>query len=753
MKKIPRQFTGTLILVLFAISPRAQEWKPATEHIVTRWAARLDPKQPLPEYPRPQMVRENWINLNGLWDYCIEPLTNAAPEKYSGRILVPFPIESALSGIRRPLAADERLWYHRTFTAPDLTGRKRLLLHFGAVDWETKVFVNGKEVGEHRGGYDPFTLDITEAVTPRAENDLVVAVFDPTNSYQPKGKQNFKKFAKPGGIAYTASSGIWQTIWLEAVPASHIDSLRFTPDPDAGVLRLRIVASGEEPAAAAQVSAWDGDKVVGRVEGKAGQELVLPVKNARLWTPDDPFLYTLKVHLGDDAVTSYFGMRKISIGKDEKGMTRILLNGKFLFQSGPLDQGFWPDGLYTAPTDEALRFDIEEMKKLGFNLVRKHLKVEPERWYYWCDKLGLLVWQDMPCGDGGAAVSKERDGVVNTPVAAQQFESELKAMIVQHYNHPAIIMWIIFNEGWGQYDTPRLTEVVRGLDASRLINSTSGWHDQHGGDIVDAHNYPGPVCPQSETGRAAVLGEFGGLGLVIPGHTWVEAIAWGYRSTTGPRELTRKYLDLWRKAWQLKGDSGLCAAVYTQLTDVESECNGLLTYDREVEKVDAQQVANAHRGKIPPPPTFVTVVPTAQHEPVIWRYTVEPPPADWLEPAFDDTKWNEGPAGFGTRSPATGAVRTAWNADDLWLRRQAVLAADDLHHLAFKICNEAEVEIYLNGVLAAKLGARNSDYEEVDLTPETVKALRVGSNIIAVRCHQTKPGHYIDVGLVREVPY
>ena len=721
---------------------------------MTRWAALVDPKEPLPEYPRPQMVRKDWISLNGLWDYAIRPLESSAPEGYEGKILVPFPIESALSGVRRLLMPTNRLWYHRAFKSPDLKGHRRLLLHFGAVDWETKAWVNGTAVGEHRGGYDPFTFDITEVVKSGAENELTVGVFDPgVAGYQPDGKQNYKKFEKPGGIAYTASSGVWQTIWLEAVPAGHIETLKITPDVDAGVLRLLVVAQDAAEAATVRAVALESDKVIGQVSGRPGSELVLPVKNARLWTPDDPFLYTLKVRLGDDAVTSYFGMRKISIGKDEKGMTRILLNGRFVFQCGLLDQGFWPDGLYTAPTDEALRFDIEEMKKLGFNMVRKHLKVEPDRWYYWCDRLGLLVWQDMPCGDGGAAVSKERDGVVNTPVAAQEFESELKAMIEQHYNHPSIIMWIIFTEGWGQYDTPRLTKLVRGFDASRLINSTSGWHDQHGGDIVDAHNYPGPVCPKSEAGRAAVLGEFGGLGLGIPGHTWVEAIPWGYRSTNGPRELTRKYLDLWRKAWQLKGESGLSAAVYTQLTDVEAECNGLLTYDRKVEKVDAQKVANAHRGRIPPPPTFVTVVPTAQHEPVIWRYTVEPPPADWLEPGFDDTKWKEGPAGFGTRSPAAGTVRTAWNTDDLWLRRQAVLTEDELHHLALKVCNEAEVEIYLNGVLAVRLGARNLDYEEVDLKPEAVKALRAGANVVALRCHQGRSGRYIDVGLVREVQY
>ena len=728
---------------------QAADWQPVAGHIMSRWAAQVDPKHPLPEYPRPQMVRQEWINLNGLWDYAIVPLESAAPESYDGKILVPYPVESALSGVKRPLTAKQRLWYHRTFRAPDLAGGRRLLLHFGAVDWEAKVSVNGRAVGEHRGGYDPFTLDITDAVTPGAENQLVVAVFDPTGGFQPKGKQNFNKIAKPGGIAYSPSSGLWQTVWLEAVPTSYIETLKLTPDVDAGVLRLKIVAPGVAPSAMVQVVALDGAKVVGRVSGPPGTELALPVKHAHRWTPSDPFLYTLKVQLGNDEVTSYFGMRKIAIGKDKQGMTRVLLNGKFIFQAGPLDQGFWPDGLYTAPTDEALRFDIEEMKKLGFNMVRKHLKVEPERWYYWCDKLGLLVWQDMPCGDGGTAVSAEKDGVVRTREGAEAFEKELKAMIATHDNHPSIIMWIVFNEGWGQYDTPRLTKWVKGLDSSRLINSTSGWHDQQVGDIVDAHSYPGPVSPKPEVDRGAVLGEFGGLGLGIPGHSWVEANAWGYRSMTGPKELTRKYLDLWRKVWQLEAESGLCAAVYTQLTDVETECNGLLSYDRAIEKVDVKQVAAAHHGKIAPPPTFSTVVPTAQKSPVMWHYTVEKPADDWSKPGFDDSAWKQGSAAFGLGSSTNAALRTLWAAGDIWLRRQVVLPRSELRNLALKVFHAADVEIYLNGVLALKAGGRISDYEELDIRPEAEQALTPGPNWVAVHCRPGKPGNYIDVGLVR----
>ena len=732
-------------------SLRAQQWQPVAGPLLTPWAAKVDPRHPLPEYPRPQMVRPQWVNLNGLWDYAIRPLESPAPQSYDGKILVPFPVESALSGARRLLTPTNRLWYHRVFKTPDLRGHPRLLLHFGAVDWETKVWVNGQVVGEHRGGYDPFTFEISDAVKPGAPNELTVAVFDPgIAGYQPDGKQNYRKFSKPGGIAYTASSGIWQTVWLEPVPASHLEAVKLTPDVAAGVVRVRILAAGAAPEATVKVVALAGTKVVGQVTGRLGADLAVPVSTPRLWTPEQPFLYTLKVQLGEDSVTSYFGMRQIALGKDAAGKPQILLNGQPVFQAGPLDQGFWPDGLYTAPTDAALRFDIEAMKKLGFNMVRKHLKVEPERWYYWCDKLGLLVWQDMPCADGGTAASPDKDGVVTTAAAAQQFEAELKAMIEAYYNHPSIIMWVVFNEGWGQYDVPRLTQWVRQLDASRLINSTSGWHDQRTGDLVDAHSYPGPVCPPPEAARGAVLGEFGGLGLGIPGHSWVEAATWGYRATTGPKELTRKYLELWRKVWQLQQAAGLQAAVYTQLTDVETECNGLLTYDRKVEKVDVRQVAAAHRGKFGPPATFVTVAPTAQAAPVLWRYTRELPAEGWAKPGFDDTQWAVSPAGFGSATSTNRVVRTPWSTADLWLRRAVILRKGDLHDLALRVGSEADVEIYLNGVLAVKLAGRNADYEELDLRPEAQQALRAGMNLMAVRCRQDKPGHFIDVGLVRE---
>ena len=744
------RFTAAVMFSFSGMSLSAAAWKPVAGHIMTPWAADVNPQKPLPDYPRPQMVRKEWINLNGLWDYAIQTIEGPMPTHFDGKILVPFPVESALSGVHRLLAPTNRLWYRRTFKIPDLSDHKILLLHFGGVDWEAKVWVNGKLVGEHRGGYDPFSFDITQATQSGAENELTVEVYDPgTSTYQPDGKQNYKQFFKPGGIAYTASSGIWQTAWLEVVPAGHIQDLKITPDVDAGLIRVRVTAAGATADAVVTVVALEGRKVVGQITGKPGMELAVPVVNAKLWTPDDPFLYTLQVELGDDAVTSYFGMRKISIGKDEQGLTRMLLNGKFVFQSGPLDQGFWPDGLYTAPTDEALRFDIAEMKRLGSNMVRKHLKVEPARWYYWCDKLGLLVWQDMRCADGGTGGNKEVDGVVKLPEAAQVFETELRAMIETHYNHPSIIIWTIFNENWGQYDTLRLTKWVKELDPSRLINSASGWFDHHVGDVLDAHNYPTPVCPPIEPARAVVLGEFGGLGLTISNHVWVERNAWGYTGMSGERALTRKYVDYWRRVWQLR-DKGLCAAVYTQLTDVETECNGLLTYDRKRLKVDAKQVAAAHRGEFAPPIKFSEVVSTSQSRPLTWRYASENPGDNWYASEFEDTRWALGAAGFGGGDFTNATVRTIWSSDDLWLRRSTSLPKETLNHPALKVFHGQDAEVFINGVLALKLNGQSAGYEEYDLQPEAAKTLMPSINQIAVHCHKENPGRFIDVGLVQE---
>jgi beta-galactosidase/beta-glucuronidase len=579
MKRLPLIITAFSSL-WFVPAALAADWQPAAGPLKTRWAKDVTPDNVLPEYPRPQMVRKDWLNLNGLWDIKLGDGTES-------KILVPFAIESALSGVMKHV---DRVTYRRSFEIPKGWSGQQVLLHFGAVDWESKVTLNGKELGVHRGGYDAFSYNITDALKGEGAQEITVEVFDPTDlGGQPRGKQKLK----PGSIMYTATTGIWQTVWLEPVPPAHIESLRIVPDVDDGCLRLTVVGSGSVEAVASE----DG-KDIAQVTGQAGSELKLSIPNPKLWSPDSPHLYDLRVALksGDktvDAVTSYFGMRKIALGKDDKGVTRMMLNGKPVFQVGPLDQGFWPDGIYTAPTDEALRFDIAETKRLGFNTTRKHVKVEPDRWYYWCDKLGLLVWQDMPCGNSYT----DKPQPINKP----QFKSELVNMVKNLWNHPSIIMWVVFNESQGQHDTEALVAEVKALDPSRLVNNASGNDDKNCGDVIDKHTYPGPESPKPEENRAAVLGEFGGLGLPVDGHTWTKK-TWGYEGTKNIEDLTNGYEKLLRKSWDLNATAGLSAVIYTQLTDVETECNGLLTYDREINKVVPERAAAANSGKRPKDP-------------------------------------------------------------------------------------------------------------------------------------------------------
>ncbi len=578
-------------------------WKPAAGRIMTRWAAEVGPDNALPEYPRPQMVRERWLNLNGLWDYAIVAKDAPRPGTWDGRILVPFAAEAALSGVGRPVGAAQALWYRRTVEVPKDWRRGRVLLHFGAVDWECTVWVNGREVGAHRGGYDPFSCDIGAALKRGPKQEIVVRVLDPTDEDN-RGIARGKQVMKPHGIFYTAVTGIWQTVWLEPVPEAYIARLKTTPDVDAARLTVEPVIAGAVEGLTVTVTVRRGGTEVAAATVEAGAAAGLDIPSPDLWSPSDPALYDVAAVLNKggrvvDEVASYAGMRKIAVAKDDRGLNRLFLNNAPLFEIGPLDQGWWPDGLYTAPTDAALRSDIETIKALGLNMLRKHVKVEPDRLYYWCDKLGLLVWQDMP----SALYKRDQASAEALTARDAQFEAEWRAIIDALHDHPSIVMWVPFNEGWGQYDTERIAAWTRRYDPTRLVNNASGWTDKGAGDVSDIHSYPGPDMPPVEEKRAAVLGEFGGLGLPLTGHLWQAEGNWGYRNFDDIGAFEARYLELFRNLYPLV-DKGLAAAVYTQTSDCEIEVNGLMTYDREVVKLDPARFAPVNRGFLPP--RFVT---------------------------------------------------------------------------------------------------------------------------------------------------
>jgi hypothetical protein len=732
---------------LFLCSSGRAAWQPANGPLMTKWASEVTPGNVHPEYPRPQMVRKEWLNLNGLWSYAIQPKDQPMPADFDGQILVPFPVESALSGVMKAVGEHNRLLYRRTFEIPRKWSNGRILLHFEAVEWDTTVWINGKQVGTHRGGYDPFTFDITDTLRKSGPPEIILSVWDPTDTgNQPRGKQ----VKHPNGIWYTAVTGIWRTVWLEPVPKAYIKSLRIVTDIDAEEVHVTATCSDATSGYNIEAQAEDGRLTKAKGQAKVGQEITLAIKKPKLWAPDSPSLYDLKLTLNDsqgkkvDTVTSYFGMRKIEVRKDEKGINRLFLNNKPLFQFGPLDQGWWPDGLYAAPTDAALRYDIEVLKRLGCNMMRKHVKVEPRRFYYWCDKLGLMVWQDMPSGD--RFIGGNDPDIVRSEESAQQFELELKRVIDALRNHPSIIMWVPFNEGWGQYDTPRIVDLIKKHDPTRLVDNASGWSDRRVGDVHDIHRYPGPAAPVEEK-RAAVLGEFGGLGLPIKGHTWQSEKNWGYRTYKTREELTDAYVALLENLRSLIG-GGLTAAVYTQTTDVEIEVNGLMTYDRAIIKVDADKAAAANRRLYLPPPIVKTIVPSSQSEGQEWRYTTSKPADGWEMADFDDSAWKKGIGGFGTIGTPGAIVRTEWKSSDIWLRREFELEDMKLNRPYLMIHHDEDAEVYINGKLVSRLDGYTTSYVRVALDEQGQAALKEGSNCLAVHCHQTGGGQYVDVGIV-----
>ncbi|RYG17285.1 MAG: beta-galactosidase [Chitinophagaceae bacterium] len=585
--------------ILTTLTASSQTWQPIPGKIASPWAEKVNPSQPLPEYPRPQFVRDNnWKNLNGLWNYAItKKESTEIPKQWDGKILVPFAIESSLSGVGKIVGEENLLWYHTTIDIGKL--KNTILLHFGAVDWRTDVYVNGKLAGSHEGGFDPFSFDITSLLKKGTKQEITLRVWDPSDKgYQPRGKQ----VVKPSGIWYTPVTGIWQTVWLESVAQTHIASTKQTPNIDTKSLSIFAQVNNAQTGDKVRIIAYDGTNKVASIEAEPNHAANLTLQEQKLWSPANPFLYNLTLEIirsGKviDQVKTYFAMRKSSLGKDKDGIMRMLLNNEFVFQYGPLDQGWWPDGLYTAPTDEALTFDITKTKEMGFNMIRKHIKVEPARWYYECDKQGVLVWQDMPSGDLGnkwemrvgdyGGTDKNR-----TPESEASYRKEWNSIMETLHNFPSIVVWVPFNEAWGQFKTKEITEWTQKKDPSRLVNSASGGNFEITGDIVDLHNYPEPKMPRPDIfgkTQAIVLGEFGGLGLPIVDHTWQNDKNWGYQTFKNADELFAKYSTFMDRL-EVLIQKGLSAAVYTQTTDVEIETNGLMTYDRKVIKVPLEKL-------------------------------------------------------------------------------------------------------------------------------------------------------------------
>lgn len=587
-------------LALAPLAADAQEKLPAPP-IMTSWGENLNADNVWQQYPRPTLKRSDWQNLNGQWDYAILPKGAAMPKKFDGKILVPFAAESELSGVGKTVGDRNELWYQRTFEIPKSWKGKNINLNFGGVDWKTDVWVNGMQIGEHTGAYTPFSFDITEALKP-GKNTLTVRVFDPTDKgTQPRGKQ----VTNPKTIWYTPVTGIWQTVWLEPVAKNSIKSLKITPDVDSN--RLLVNAAATE-GGTVRIDILDKGNTVASASGLAGKEIEVAMpEDVKLWSPESPYIYDVKVSLmkdgkRQDAVESYTAMRKIGVKKQKKDANRFTLNDKVIFQFGPLDQGWWPDGLYTPPSYEAMVYDVDKTKELGYNMIRKHIKVEPELWYEYCDRNGILVWQDMPSGD--KTHKWENHNYYNgqewerSEESAAQYRKEWNEIMEHLHNHPSIVVWVPFNEGWGQFDTKNVADWTKKKDPSRLVNAASGGNFFYGaGDILDVHNYPQPRIYLLDDYKVNVIGEYGGIGYPIKGHLWQPDRNWGYIEFNSPKEVTDKYIeyiDILRDLAKI----AYSGAVYTQTTDVEGEVNGLLTYDRKQEKMETERVRKANQNLI-----------------------------------------------------------------------------------------------------------------------------------------------------------
>jgi len=754
----------TLVLLLQYSFIQAQNWAPVPGQIMTSWANDVTPENVWKEYPRPQMVRTDWLNLNGLWDFEITDRdTNKIAINYARKILVPFCVESALSGIKETITGKQQMMYRRYFTVPSNWNQKYLILHFEAVDYETKVWVDGKYVGMHKGGYDHFQFDITGFLSKEQKHEIKIVVWDPTNEgSQPIGKQSLP--AIKNVTKYTATSGIWQTVWLEPINDVAIESIKIIPNIDNATISLQTKLVGATQGTRIKIQAFDQGKEIASSVAADDELVSLQLNQPKLWSPTNPFLYDLKLSLVKDGkvvdeVSSYFGMRKISMGRDHEGYMRILLNNAIIYQLGPLDQGYWPDGILTPASDQALRYDIAYLKKIGANMDRMHMKVQPERWYYHCDQLGILVWQDM--------VSPTKFIDTKSNLNSSDFELEHNITVDQLYNHPSIIQWVLFNESWGQYDTERLTAALKAKDPTRLVINASGWHDKKVGDIRDFHDYtihPAIALVTKNDDRAMVLGEAGGFDLLIPGHLWTPDLKTETKLKTdwtidfkkgvvkSADELIEKYTILLDDLFQLK-KYGLNAVVYTQISDVEDEISGWMTYDRKVSKLPDTTFAALHQQFFKPTITGKYILPLSMNTAQQWNYRFTAPSNDWIKnTTIADFKLGEAP--FGIESNNAHKVNTTWNTNSLFLNKEFTLTALP-SKLSLVACNTGITDVYINGAYVMQFNNFLKNDPEVKisetlLSDKAMKLLKVGVNQLSLKFNFPsvgKPVYYYDFGI------
>jgi hypothetical protein len=743
---------GGLSGPLFAEAPRAS--------MTTQWGREIQPDAVWPEYPRPQLERGDWINLNGHWDYAVTGNDADKPTTWSGKILVPFCPESSLSGVARLIEPTEALWYQRALPGPKQG--KRTLLNFEAVDYTTTVWINGKQIGSHTGGFTPFSFDITDALKAEG-NQLLVRVDDATEGYQLHGKQKLKN----EGIWYTRVTGIWQTVWLENVSPRFIRDLDFSCDLKRGSVNVLAHLDGKPLAGESlRVTASFGGKEVARGEGAS--EMVLTIADAKWWSPAEPNLYDLKVELLDgggkvvDEVKSYTALREFGKTQDENGHWRFTLNGKSIFHWGPLDQGWWPDGLLTPPSEAAMVSDIDFLKAAGFNMIRKHIKVEPRRYYAYCDKVGMLMWQDQVSqgyGPGGEPKDSNPPWTRMAPnpqegqwpdEAHAQFVLEYKRMVDHLRDVPCIAVWSPFNEAWGQHRTMEVGQMAVEYDKTRHINIASGGNFWPIGDIADEHAYPDPAFPVDDKrfdDYIKVVGEFGGHGMPTEGHLWSkDSPNWGYGSL--PKDLNEwkeRYARSIKVLAYLR-TRGICAGVYTQTTDVEVEINGLLTYDR-IAKVDPSwlkpfsdfllQTADAPKKEV--------LLATSETDAQPARYTVTTPAAGWEQADFDDAAWSRGRGGFGTKETPGSHVGTEWSSGEIWLRREFNLTELPQRLAVLRLFHDEDAVVYLNGVKIAEVKGFVNRYLDLPIVPDGV--FKTGRNVLSIHCRQTTGGQFIDAGI------